>query len=64
MLALKVKKILLENKFSQTRPWSITQLAAMIDISDQHLRRLMEQARPQDIDRIAKGLGVESAQLN
>ena len=64
MLELKIKKILLNNKFSNGWPSNMTQLAAAVKVSDRHLRHLIKQGRPQDIDRIAKGLGVEPTQLN
>ena len=64
MLIYKVKHILLENEAAQTRPHNMTQLAASLDISHKHLLHLIKQGRPQDIERIAKGLNVTSAQLN
>lgn len=65
MLGAKVQKILTDHKWADPKvePWTMTQLAAAIGISHQHLRRLIDFGRPQDIERIAKGLGVSPEQL-
>ena len=63
MLEYKVKRFLLDNEFSKTRPLNMTQLAAVMEISDKHLRTLMRRGRLDDVERIAKGLGIEPAQL-
>jgi len=63
MLYYKVKRILLENEESKTRPFNVTQLAAAMDISDRHLRNLMKRGHPEDIERIAKGLDMDPQQL-
>jgi len=59
MFAYQVKKILLKNQFSGKSPNNMTQLAAALGISYKHLRDLIRLARTQDIDRIARGLGVD-----
>lgn len=64
MLELKVKRILLDNKFSGTGPGTMTQLAAAVGISHKHLLDLLRRGRQDDIDRIANGLGVDSAYLS
>ena len=64
MLRLKVKKKLLENQFSGKVPANMTQLAAAVGISPKHLYFLLDHGRPQDIDRIAKGLGISKDQLS
>lgn len=66
MLGAKVQKILTDHRWANPKiyPWNMTQLSAVIGISYQHLRRLIEQRRPEDIQRIANGLGVDAGQLN
>lgn len=64
MLAHKVQKILLDNKFAKIQPSTMNQLAARIGISYKRLTELINRAREDDIERIAKALDVDSSELN
>lgn len=66
MLIAKVQKILVDNRWSHPRaePSTMTQLAIRMGISYKHLSYLVNRGKPEDIARIAKGLGVDPSSLN
>ena len=64
MLEYKVKRILLDNEYAQTRPLNMTQLAQAMDMSERHLRNLLKRGREDDIERIAKGLRIAVDQIS
>lgn len=64
MLIVKVQQKLVENRHGKVEPSNMTKLAALIGISERRLYQIIDNGRPEDIERIAKGLGVKPAQLS
>lgn len=64
MLIVKVQQILVENRHNKREPKTMTQVAATVGISERRLYQLIDLGRPEDIERIAKGLGVEPTELS
>ena len=61
MLAINVQKKLIENKHLKRRPGTMTQLAAVMDVSLPYLYRLIKNEK--NASRFAEALGVDPRSL-
>lgn len=64
MLGLKIKKILLENEYAGKSPANMSQLAAIMGLSYKRVYEMVRRERQDDIERLAKGLGISPNQLS
>jgi len=64
MIGMKVQQILVENRHTGKLPRTMTDLAAGMGISERQLYQIFKDPKPADIERIARGLGVDPSILN